>query len=214
MAEITLQAETGRTTGTRPARRLRAEGKIPAVVYGHGSEPQSIAVVWRDLRIALSGEAGLNALITLVIDGERKLSIVKAIQRDAIRQTVSHVDFILVNRDEELLVEVPIVLEGEALGVTRENGMTDQVLFLLPVHAKPTAIPNELTLDISELTLGETLRVGDIALPAGVRTEADAEEPVVVTVLTRAGVEAGAAEADDAAEGSSAGEEAAADGGE
>lgn len=205
MAEITLTAETGRVTGTRPSRRLRAEGKVPAVVYGHGSEPQSVSVVWRELRVALTGDAGLNALITLVVDGKRQLSIVKALQRDPVQHNVTHIDFILVNIDEELLVEVPVVMEGEALLVTRENGMIDQVLFLLPVFAKPDAIPNELVVNVSELRLGESIRVADIVLPKGARTEADLEDSVVITELTRAAVdeteEAGAAEAAAGAEG-------------
>jgi large subunit ribosomal protein L25 len=207
MAEITLTAETGRVTGTRPSRRLRAEGKVPAVVYGHGSEPQSVSVVWRELRVALTGDAGLNALITLVIDGKRQLSIVKSLQRDPVHHQVTHIDFILVNLDEELLVDVPIVMEGEALMVTREDGMTDQVLFMLPVFAKPDAIPNELVVDISELRLGDSIRIADITLPKGARTEADLEEAVVITELTRAAVdETEEAEAAEAAEAAAAAE--------
>ncbi len=207
MAEITLTAETGRVTGSRPSRRLRAEGKVPAVVYGHGSEPQSVAVVWRDLRIALSGEAGLNALLTLEIDGQRKLAMVKTLQRHPVNHTVTHLDFLLVNRDEELTVDVPIVLEGEALGVTRENGMADLVLFHLPVVAKPADIPHEITVDISGLVLGDTVRVADLTLPKGVSTDLDADEAVVVTVLTRAGVEA-ASSGDDAGDANAAGSDA------
>lgn len=186
MAEIKLTVETGRTLGSRPANRLRAEGKVPAVVYGHGTEPTPVTVGWRDLRAALTTEASLNALLDLQIDGESKLAIVKDMQRHPIRHTVSHVDFLLINRDEELTVDVPLVLDGEAIEVSRENGITDQVLFALSVKARPADIPNELVVDISGLHLGETIHVGAITLPAGVSTDADLEAPVVVTSVTRA----------------------------
>lgn len=203
MAEVTLPLTTGRPLGSRPSNRLRATGQIPGVVYGLGTEPIPVAVAWVDLRAALTTEAGLNALLDLQIDGETKLAIVKEIQRHPVRHTVHHVDFSLIDRNAELSVDVPIVIEGEALEVTRENGIADQTLFTLTVWARPEHIPNDLTVDISALTLGEAIRVADITLPDGVRTDVDPEEPVVVTSVTRAAVEgasdaeAGAADAGD-----------------
>jgi large subunit ribosomal protein L25 len=190
MAEIKLPVETGRTLGSRPSNRLRAEGKVPAVVYGHGTDPIPVSVGWRDLRAALTTDASLNALLDLQIDGESKLAIVKDLQRHPIRHTVSHVDFVLINRDEELTVEVPIVTQGEALEVTRENGIADLVAFTLTVKARPADIPNELVVDISELRLGDSIRVADIVLPAGVTTDTDPEDSIVVTSVTRAEAEA------------------------
>lgn len=207
MAEIKLPVETGRTLGSRPSNRLRAEGKVPAVVYGHGSDPISVAVGWRDLRAALTTDASLNALLDLQIDGESKLAIVKDLQRHPIRHTVSHVDFLLISRDEELTVEIPIVVEGEALEVTRENGMVDLVAFTLTVKARPADIPNELVVDISGLRLGDSIRVADIALPSGVTTDVDPEDSIVVTSVTRAEAEVETAEEGEAAaEGAAAGE--------
>ena len=190
MAEIKLPVETGRTLGSRPSNRLRAEGKVPAVVYGHGTDPIPVSVGWRDLRAALTTDASLNALLDLQIDGESKLAIVKDLQRHPIRHTVSHVDFVLINRDEELTVEVPIVTQGEALEVTRENGIADLVAFTLTVKARPADIPNELVVDISGLRLGDSIRVADIELPSGVTTDTDPEDSIVVTSVTRAEVDA------------------------
>lgn len=189
MAEIKLPVETGRTLGSRPSNRLRAEGSVPAVVYGHGSDPISVSVNWRDLRAALTTDASLNALLDLQIDGESKLAIVKDLQRHPIRHTVSHVDFLLISRDEELTVEIPIVVEGEALEVTRENGIVDLVAFTLTVKARPADIPNELVIDISGLRLGDSIRVADINLPSGVTTDTDPEDSIVVTSVTRAEAE-------------------------
>lgn len=181
MAEITLTAELGRPTGSRSSGRLRAEGKVPGVVYGQGKDPVAVAVVWRDLRHALVGEAGLNALIDLQIDGATDLVMVKELQRHPVRRDVLHVDFLRINRDEELTVDVPIVLIGEATEVLRADGVVDHHLFHLSITSKPQNIPNELTVDISGLTLGDAIRVGDLQLPADVTTHVDAEEAVVTT---------------------------------
>lgn len=189
MAEIKLTAETGRALGSRSSNRLRAEGKIPAVIYGHGSDPIPVSVVWRELRTALSTDAGLNALLDLQLGSDSELAIVKELQRHPVRHTVSHIDFMLIKRDEELTVEVPILMVGEALEVTREGGMIDQVMFALTVQAKPADIPNDLTVDVSGLTIGALIRVSDVALPPGVSTELEADEPVVVTSVTRAEAE-------------------------
>ena len=208
MAELTLTAETGRPTGSRSSNRLRAEGKIPGVVYGLGSDPKAVAVNWRELRQALTTDAGLNALINLTVDGEEHLTIVKELQRNPVKRTVTHVDFILIDRDADIEVEVPVVLEGEATLVERENGTVTQSLFTLTIIAKPGSIPDQLTADISELEVGGAVRVGDLALPSGVRTEVDPEDPVAMGEITRAAMEAAAEEA----EGEEAGE--AAEGGE
>ena len=196
MAEVTLSVSTGRKLGSRPSNRLRAQGEIPGVVYGLGSEPVPVAVKWVDLRTALSTDAGLNALLDLDMGGETRLAIVKDIQRHPVRHTVHHVDFSLIDRDVNLSVDVPVIVVGEALGVTRENGMVDQTLFTLTVSARPEHIPNELTVDITELTLGDAIRVADVALPDGVTTDVDPEEPVVVTSALRAEATASDGEAE------------------
>jgi large subunit ribosomal protein L25 len=182
MPEITLTAQTGRPTGTRPAKRLRAEGRIPAVVYGHG-DPVAVTVEWRALRQVLTTEAGLNALINLEVDGETQLTMVKELQRHPVRHGVLHVDFLRVRADEPITVDVPVVLEGEAEEVHRADGMVDQVLHQLSITALPGEIPTELTLDISGLGIGDALRVSDIRLPAGVTTDVDGEEPVVLAKI-------------------------------
>ncbi|MDP8986977.1 MAG: 50S ribosomal protein L25 [Actinomycetota bacterium] len=200
MAEQALKAEAGRATGSRASRRLRAQGKVPAVVYGHGIDPVSVAVVRRELRAALTTEAGMNALIDLGVDGQQHLTIVRDVQRDPVRNEVTHVDFVVVRRDEIISVEVPIVLTGVAEEVKREAGTVDQVLFELTVHATPGTIPNEFVVDISELTIGDTVRVGDLSLPSGVTTDVDPEEPVAVAQVSRATIEAEQLEAEAAEE--------------
>ena len=204
MAEITLLAETGRMTGTAASGRLRAAGRIPAVVYGHGTAPRTVSVDARELRQALSTEAGLNQLLEVEVDGERLLSLARELQRHPVRNTVTHVDFQIVRRDEIISAEVPIVLTGEAKAVETGRGVVSQPLTSLTIHATPGSIPGHIEVDVSELVIGDTIRVGDLALPAGVTTEVDADEAVVIASTSAVEAEVAAEVAE--AEGAEAGE--------
>ena len=214
MPEIKLPAECGRTVGSRPSGRLRAAGKVPAVVYGHGIEPLSVAVDGRALRAALTTEAGMNALLDLEVDGASHLTMAREVQRHPVRGSVMHVDFQVVRRDEVVAAEVPITLVGEATRVHQDDGVVDQQLFNLTIQATPGRIPNAIEVDVTELAIGETIRVGDLSLPPGVGTEVDPETPVVVgqppqvtaeDLVTEADAEAAEAEAEAAAEAAEAG---------
>lgn len=187
--DVTLTATVGRTTGSRPSNRLRTEGQIPGVLYGLGKDAITLHVDRRSLRQALTTDASLNAIITLEVDGEEELCIVRELQRHPVRNDVTHVDFVRVDPNAEILVEVPLVLEGEAKEVLSEQGVVDQVHYTLSVYAKPNAIPNELTIDISDLKVGETITVADLTLPAGARTEVEPDEVVVTASVTRAAIE-------------------------
>jgi large subunit ribosomal protein L25 len=189
-SEVTLIAEPGRTTGTRPSGRLRHEGRIPGVVYGHGISPLSVSVSRRELRAALHTDAGHNAVINLTVGGDKHLTIIKDLQRHPVRNEVVHVDFLVVNPNEQVTVDVPITLVGDSQAVHAANGTIDQHLHTLSVSTTPTNIPNEIAVDVSGLDIGDHVRVGDLKLPAGVTTEVDAEETVVLAQVTRATIEA------------------------
>lgn len=195
MAEITLVAEAGRTVGSRPSARLRAAGRVPGVVYGHGAEPIAVSVDARELRHALSGEAGLNQLLSLNVGGEAHLALARELQRHPVRHTVTHVDFQVVNRDEVITAEVPITVVGEAKAVEVERGMIGQVLMALSVHARPGDIPAGIEVDVTGLAVGDTVRVEDLDLPKGVSTDVDGSEAVVVATPGDMGVVPEAGEA-------------------
>jgi large subunit ribosomal protein L25 len=207
MAEITLTAETGRTTGSRESGRLRAQGRIPGVIYGHGTTPLPVAVDGRRLRAALTTEAGLNALLALDVAGETHLTLAREIQRHPVRNVVIHVDFQIVRRDEVVSAEVPITLIGDAHQVAINDGVVEHQLFSLTVQATPGRIPNVIEVDISGLTIGDAIRVGDLSLPDGVTTEVDPEDTVVLAQgsAVAAEMEAEEAEAAEAAEAAAAG---------
>jgi large subunit ribosomal protein L25 len=211
MAEIILHATPRPPQGTRPARRLRGEGKVPGVVYGLGGDPVTLTVEWRELRTALITEQGLNAIIHLDIDGSTTPTLVKDIQRHKVRRDVLHVDFIRVDLDKTVDVEVPIHVIGEAEKVSRQGGVVDQVLTALLITAKPSDIPSGLTIDVSDLEIGSALRVSDLTLPAGVSTSVDPEDAVVTAVHGVSEEELEAAEAEVAGE-PAAGEAAEAEG--
>jgi large subunit ribosomal protein L25 len=205
MAEITLAAEAGRPAGSRAARRLRSSGKVPGVIYGHGMQPLPVAVDGRDLRHALTTEAGLNALLALHVDGTTHLTLAREIQRHPVRGTVSHVDFLIVRRDEVVAADVPVTLIGEAEELHRADGILEQQLFSLTVRATPVQIPSAIEVDVSALKVGDAIRVGDLRLPSGVMTEVHSEEVVVVGQPPAVAIAEEVAEAAEGAEAEAAG---------
>ena len=190
MAEITLVAEPGRVTGTAASKRLRGAGRIPAVVYGKGVEALPVSVDARELRQALSGDAGVNQLLDLQVGSTRHLTLARVIQRHPVRNTVVHLDFQVVRRDEVISADVSIVLTGESKAVEQERGMIEQPLQSLTVHAIPSNIPIEITIDLTDMVIGDAVRVSDLKLPEGVSTDVDPEEMVVIATVSAVAQEA------------------------
>ena len=188
MSEVTLTAVTGRTTGTRPSRRLRAEGRIPGVIYGGGEAASQVTFLRSDLRTALSTDAGRNALVTIDVDGESIVAVVKEMQRHPVRRDVTHIDFLKVDPTKPIEVEIPIRLVGEAKQVTVNGGMTEQRINDLLVLVRPDDIPDAIEVDISEMTLDTILTVSDLVLPEGTTALAEPQQAVVTAELTRAAV--------------------------
>ena len=200
MSDSVLIAESGRTTGSAESRRIRREDRIPAVVYGKGMEPISITIDRRDLRLALSGGAGMNTILDLTVDGTVYPSIVKEMQRHPVRRTVAHVDFIQIDLSQEITVSVPVRLEGEAKQVAMNNGLVDQQMMEIQVRTTPRNIPDELVIDINDMTNDTVITVADVALPSCV-VAISAEDQTVVTVVTLRVAADEPAAAEDAAEG-------------
>ncbi len=181
-----LVAETGRPTGSPDARRMRREDHIPAIVYGQGMDPIAVSVVRRDLRLALSGPAGVNTVLDLTVDGTVYPAIVKELQRHPVRRTVSHVDFLQVNLNEEIVISVPVRLEGEAKAVIAEGGLVDPAVDTIDVRTTPRNIPDEIVIDISDMTMDTVITLGELSFPDGVTPTADADMAVVTVLHIRA----------------------------
>lgn len=199
MAETRILAELRGDRGTRPAKRLRREGKIPGVIYGHGIDAVPVAVEGRDLRHALTGGSGLNTLLTVVVGDDEHIAMARQIQRDPTRHVVTHIDFLVVNRNEIIASEVPVLLVGEAKDLGGE-GVIEQALTTLTIHSKPGDIPPRIEVDITGLQVGDQVSVGDLALPQGVTTDLDPTDAVVVARVSAVSLEIEAEEAEAEAE--------------
>ena len=183
-AENTLVAEPRTVVGSRPAGRLRREGKVPAVMYGLETETSNVTVPSRELNHILAGESGANTLITLKLDGEEHLALARQIQRHPTRGDLLHVDFIRVRRDVAVAAEIPVHLVGEPEGV-RDGGILEQLVFTLSIEAKPEDIPPDVEADVSALNIGDQLRIADLRLPSGVAVQQEPDELVVQVIVPR-----------------------------
>src|SRR5687767_12447161 len=182
--EITLKAQPRSEKGKGPARRARASGQVPAVLYGSSLDPTPLLVDAKEMWHALHTEAGANVLITLQLDQATKfLTMAREIQRHPIKGTLLHVDFVNIARDVKISAEVPIHLVGESRGV-KEGGQLDQHIHELKLEALPTDVPSAIEIDISDLGIGDTLRVSDIPAPSGAEIQNDPEEVVLAVIET------------------------------
>jgi large subunit ribosomal protein L25 len=162
--ERKLKGEPRTDRGKGAARRLRAKGLVPAVVYGHGMEPIHLSVDARELLHLLHTDAGTNVLVDLQVDHDEVLAIPREIQRDNIRGQFIHVDFLQVARDETITVEVPVHLVGESRGV-KEGGVIEHHLWTLQVECLPQDVPPSIEADISDLGINDSLKVADLSAP-------------------------------------------------
>jgi large subunit ribosomal protein L25 len=201
MSEYKLAAENRADAGKGAARRLRAAGRVPAVLYGHGTKPKSLSIDARELGHALRTEAGVNVLLELQVGRAKHLALAKEIQRHPVRGTFTHIDFILVRRGEKVHVAVPVHLVGEAPGVREEGGIADQDLYQAGVEAEVTGVPEQLEADVSGLAIGDVLRVADLRVPEGVTVLDDPEAAVVSIVAPTVEAAEPAEEEAEAAEG-------------
>jgi large subunit ribosomal protein L25 len=209
--EVTLVADANRQVGKSAARKIRREGKVPAIVYGLGTDPTPVAVPSRELQHILHGASGINTLISLDMSGKTDLVLTRQVVRHPVRHTLVHVDFIRVRRDVAVAAEVPIHLTGEPQGV-KDGGIVEQTNFTLSIEAKPADLPTGIEADISHLNIGDQLTVGDLKLPPGVATTQEPGE-LVAHVTQPRGMEL--PEEVEAAEGEEAeGEQAEGEGGE
>ncbi|MFF4537418.1 50S ribosomal protein L25/general stress protein Ctc [Streptomyces aureus] len=196
MSEVKLAAESRTEFGKGAARRVRREGRVPGVVYGHGTDPVHITLPGHDLLLALRTP---NVLLALDLDGKTELAIPKAVQRDAIKGFLEHVDLLLVKRGEKVTVEVFVQTEGE---LAPGSFLVENVLNTLTVEAEATHIPESVTVSIEGLEAGASIHAKDITLPKGTTLAID-EDAVVIQILAAQAEEPaaeGEAEGDAAAE--------------
>jgi large subunit ribosomal protein L25 len=180
--------------GSAEARRLRRRGLIPGVLYGREA-PVAITIPERDLRAALTTRGGLNAVLDVIVvegdsgeGGKTHSSVLKEFQTHKVRGNITHVDLQEVRLDQPIHATVPLTLHGEAAGV-KEGGVLSQVTNELNVEALPMEVPEHLEIDVSEMHIGDTLRLSALTVPEGVKLLDDPEETVLATVTQPTRVE-------------------------
>ncbi|HYW10174.1 MAG TPA: 50S ribosomal protein L25 [Longimicrobium sp.] len=182
MASINASARTG--SGKGAARKLRAAGKVPAVVYGHGDANVPLTLDRHELELLMQSISVENTVIGLVTDGGvRKDVLIRHVQMHPYRPDVLHVDFLQLHAGETLRVQIPVRLNGTPTGVLIDGGVLDQVIYDLEVECLPGNIPELIDIDVSGLGAGESFRVGDLKLGDNVRVIADADQPVASVVV-------------------------------
>jgi large subunit ribosomal protein L25 len=183
--ETVLKATSRDGRGKGPARRLRAEGMVPGVLYGHGVEPVAISLSSQDLLHFFHATHGAAMVVDLEVDGKKHLAIPREIQRDHLRGRYVHIDFLEVRRDEKVKMSVEIHETGEAPGV-KTGGVIEHHLREVEIECLPGDVPEQITADVGELELGDMLRLADITPPNGVTFLTDLTTPVISVVTPAA----------------------------
>src|SRR6185503_4797176 len=161
---VAIKAEPRSANGKGAARQIRLQGKVPAVVYGHGREPETLAVSLGELEKALTGIAAESTLIDLSIGGNTIKTLIREIQRHPTRSRIIHVDFYEIHSDEKITLAVPVHLIGTPEGVKNGGGVLDQVLREIEIQVLPADIPERVTLDVSALIIVRSLHVSDLKI--------------------------------------------------
>jgi large subunit ribosomal protein L25 len=178
--EVHIAAESRTEFGKGAARRTRREGRVPAVLYGHGTETRHLSLPGHDLMLALK-----TPNVLLYLDGLTKgseIALPKAVQRDPVRNIIEHVDLILVRRGEKVTVEIPVRVTGQIS--TADDGMLNQQLIQIPLEADATNIPQGIDVDVTDMEVGQSVHAGDLKLPPGVSLQVD-PETLVLAVIAR-----------------------------
>lgn len=180
MAIANLSAASRSTTGKGVARKLRAAGQIPAIIYGHGRQPLTLALNAHELQLLLEKNPYQSTVIELAFDGGTARTLIREIQRHPFKKQILHVDFQELVAGERITVRVPIQFLGTAEGVRSAGGVLDQIMHDLEISVDPSNIPHHITVNVDALTIGHSIHAGDVPLPEGVTLETDADATLCV----------------------------------
>lgn len=189
MASATLGAEMRSDRGKGVARKLRAAGRIPGVIYGHGREPQSLSLNARDLDKLLSHIAAGSTVIELTLGKATTKTLIREIQRHPFKKQVLHVDFMELVAGEKVIVDIPLVFVGIPEGVRLSGALLEQIVHSIEVNVDPSNIPNHIDVDVTALAMGHSLHVRDLKLPEGLEVLTDEDATICAVIAPRAVVE-------------------------
>ena len=186
MATASLSASSRSDTGKGVARKLRAAGKVPGVVYGSARDPQSLSVDGRELERLLDKFAAASTVIDLSIDGTARKTLIREIQRHPLQPGIVHVDFLELVAGEKVTVRVRVAFEGTPVGVRSDGGIFEETLHEIEIEADPTNIPDRIVVEVSGLHIGHSLHVSDVKLPEGVELVTSGEVTLCICSAPRA----------------------------
>lgn len=189
MATVSLSANSRDSKGKGAARTLRSQGQVPAVIYGHGRDPQSLALNARDLDKLLSHIQAESTVIEVSVGGHTAKTLIREIQRHPIKRQILHVDFQALVAGEKVTVSIPIVLTGTPEGVRLEGGVLDQTLREIEIEVDPSNIPDHIEYDVTNMVIGDSVHISDLKVPEGVEVQDDPETSVAVLAAPRAVIE-------------------------
>jgi large subunit ribosomal protein L25 len=196
MATVSLSANSREGKGKGAARTLRSQGQVPAVIYGHGRDPQPLALNARDLDKLLSHIQAESTVIEVSVGGHTAKTLIREIQRHPIKRQILHVDFQALVAGEKVTVSIPIVLQGIPEGVRLEGGVLDQTLREIEIEVDPSNIPDHVEYDVTNMVIGDSVHISDLKVPEGVEVIDDPETSVAVLAAPRAVIEEVAAVAE------------------
>ena len=186
MAEIVLAAQSRSERGKNPARRLRASGLIPAVVYGGEGEPQAVSVDPKTLLRVLKSESGRNTILSLDFgNGSKSSAILKAWQVDPVRENFLHADFFRIAMDVAIRVTVPVLAKGDARGVKVDGGILEIIMRTVQVECLPGDIPERIEVDVTDLGIHDAIRVSNLPVSDKVKLLDDADQVVVHVISVK-----------------------------
>lgn len=194
MSTASLTATSRAETGKGAARAMRRAGKVPAVIYGHAREAQSLAIDTRELERLLDKIAVETTVVELAIDGTTKRALIREVQKHPFKKQLVHVDFQEIVAGEKMTVSIPLKFMGQSEGVRTGGGILDVQKDHLMISVDPSNIPNAIEVDISRLGIGQSLHVSDITVPAGITLLTDASETIAIVQAPKVDKDAAAAE--------------------
>jgi large subunit ribosomal protein L25 len=190
MATPSLSAEARTDTGKGVARKLRAAGRVPAIVYGHAREAQALSLVTRDLEKLLSQISTGSTVVELALGGAITKTLIREVQRHPFKKQILHVDFQELVAGEKVIVDLPLVFVGIPEGVRLSGALLEQILHSIEVRVDPSSIPNHIDVDVTHLAMGHSLHVRDLVLPEGLEVLSDEDATICAVIAPRAVVEA------------------------
>ena len=199
MATASLNASIRNERGTGVARKLRQTGQVPAIIYGHGRQPQSLAINTREVERLLSTISAGSTVIELNVDGSTARTLIREIQRHPFKRSIIHIDFQELVAGEKVTVSVPLRFTGTADGVRNSGGILEETMHQVHVRVDPSFIPDHIDVDVTPLTIGHSFHIRDLQLPGGITILDDAGATVCVCTAPKAVVEEAAPGAEGAA---------------